>query len=118
MYTVKIKSEFCGAHNLRGYEGKCENLHGHNWKVEIEVEKPKLDKIGMVVDFRDVKKALSNILEKLDHKHLNEVPYFKKHNPTSENIAKFIFDSLDKKISGIVKISIWETDTSCAVYSK
>lgn len=118
MYTVRIKGGFCGAHNLRGYEGKCENLHGHNWNVEVDITKSKLDKTGMVMDFKHAKKILFDVLEGLDHKYINELPYFKTHNPTSENISKFIFDRLDKKIDGLSKVSVWETGTSCASYER
>jgi len=117
MYTIKISDEFCGAHNLRGYEGKCENLHGHNWKVEVELVKDKLDNIGMVLDFKEVKERLKKILVNLDHKYLNDIAYFKKNNPTSEIIAKYIYDLLKEKLIGINKVTIWETDTSSASYS-
>ncbi|NQT22252.1 MAG: 6-carboxytetrahydropterin synthase QueD [Candidatus Omnitrophica bacterium] len=116
MFTIKIRNEFSSAHNLRGYKGKCENLHGHNWKVEAEISKENLDKCGMVRDFRDIKKYLSEILERLDHKHINNLAYFKKHNPTSENIAKYIYDSLKKHFEGLVQVTVWESDNSSASY--
>ncbi|MDD4203114.1 MAG: 6-carboxytetrahydropterin synthase QueD [Candidatus Omnitrophica bacterium] len=118
MYTVKIISDFNGAHNLRGYEGACENLHGHNWKVEAFVGSETLDNLGMVVDFKVVKKFLFEILDKLDHTYLNELSPFTEINPTSENIAKYIFDSLSQKIKNLKKINVWETDTSCASYER
>lgn len=113
MYEVKIVSEFSGAHRLRHYKGKCEDLHGHNWKVEVAVEKDKLDKIGMVVDFRELKEKLKATLNTLDHKYLNDLPHFKDINPTSENIAKLIHDELGL---GPIKVTIWETDRSAASY--
>lgn len=116
MYKVKVEAGFSAAHNLRGYKGKCEDLHGHNWKVEIAVEKSKLDKIGMVVDFRLLKEALNAFLEQFDHKYLNEIPYFKKINPTSENIAKYIFDGIKPKISGLKTVTVWESENSSACY--
>ena len=82
MYSIKVIDEFSAAHNLRGYKGKCENLHGHNWKVEVKIKTDIPDKTGMVLDFRSVKKSLKKILEKLDHKYINDLPYFKKNNPT------------------------------------
>jgi len=118
MYTIKVTGEFNGAHNLRGYEGKCENLHGHNWKVMVEVSNNRLDKLGMVVDFKKVKEALKVVLEQLDHKYLNDLHYFKRRNPTSENMSKFIFDSLKRKIKGLESVTVWETDTSSATYSE
>lgn len=116
MYTIKVKDDFSSAHNLKGYEGKCENLHGHNWKIEVTVKKQKIDDTGMVLDFKKVKKALSQILEKLDHKTLNDLAYFKKHNPTSENIAKYIYDELSGKIEGLDSVAVSETDSSSAAY--
>ena len=116
MYEVIVKSEFSAAHRLRNYKGKCENLHGHNWDVEAAVSSRTLDKNGLLIDFKIIKDRLKNILDKFDHSCLNELPYFKKKNPTSENIAKFIFDRLKKE--GIMphRVSIWESDTSCATY--
>lgn len=115
MYEVKITSEFSGAHNLRHYKGKCENLHGHNWKVELAIEAARLDKLGMATDFKDLKRELKKVLDSLDHKYLNKLPFFKDINPTSENIAKFIHDKLDLKSA---KITVWETPTSAASYYK
>ncbi len=117
MYTIRVKDEFSGAHNLRGYKGKCEKLHGHNWKVEVEIAKNKLNNQGMVLDFKKMKKLLSKVLEKLDHKYLNDLPYFKKYNPTSENIVKYIYNALSKDLEGLSKITVWETESSCASYT-
>lgn len=118
MFEIRIESSFSSAHRLRGYKGKCEALHGHNWKVEVFVQSQTLDKIGMVVDFHKLKALLKSILSKLDHKFLNDITYFKKINPTSENIAKYIYDELcskDKKL-GLAKVTVWESDTSYASY--
>ncbi|MDD5634141.1 MAG: 6-carboxytetrahydropterin synthase QueD [Candidatus Omnitrophica bacterium] len=119
MFTIKVKSEFNSAHNLRGYKGKCEELHGHNWTVELAVCSEKLDKTGMVVDFKEVKEALNEILQALDHKYLNELKYFKKNNPTSENIAKYIFNEISERRPdiSIKEVTVWETDSSAATYS-
>lgn len=116
MYSVKVEKDFSSAHNLRGYRGKCEDLHGHNWKVEIVVSSDKLDKIGMVADFKYLKARLNAVLEKLDHKYLNNVPYFKKVNPTSENIAKYIYVLLKKNIRGLALVTVWESEKCCATY--
>ena len=126
MYDIKIEGDFSSAHNLRGYKGKCEELHGHNWRVELVVSSGKLDNIGMVMDFKSLKEKLNNLLEKLDHKYLNNIPYFsaaggsasggKKINPTSENIAKYIYDNLKKKIPGLYSVTVWESDKACATY--
>ncbi len=116
MYSIKIESYFSSAHFLRGYRGKCEELHGHNWKVEVKVEAKKLGKIGMVLDFKDLKIKLNKVLEKLDHKCLNHLAYFKKINPTSENIAQYIYKSLKPKIPNLKSITVWENHNSCASY--
>jgi len=116
MYSIKIETDFSAAHNLRGYKGKCEELHGHNWKVEAEVSKDKLDKIGMALDFKYLKIKLEKVLNTLDHKYLNNIPYFKKANPTSENIAKYIYDRLKKQGLKVKSITVWESENSQATY--
>ncbi len=118
MYKIKIESNFSSAHNLRGYRGRCEELHGHNWKVEVAAACTELDKIGMVLDFKHLKNKLNTLLDKLDHKYLNKITYFKKVNPTSENIAKYIYDSLKGGVPGILSVTVWENDTSCATYEE
>jgi len=116
MYNIKVEGNFSSAHNLRGYKGRCEDLHGHNWKVEVLVSCRDLDKLGMVMDFRVVKDKLNLILDKMDHAYLNNIAYFKKVNPTSENIAKYIFDSMKAKIPKVTSVTVWESDNSCATY--
>jgi len=118
MYNIKVELSFSAAHNLRGYKGKCDELHGHNWKVEVMVCRDKLDKTGMVLDFKYLKTQLNKVLEKLDHKYLNDIPYFKKVNPTSENIAKYIYDSLRSQVSGLRSVTVWESDNSSATYDE
>jgi 6-pyruvoyltetrahydropterin/6-carboxytetrahydropterin synthase len=116
VYSLKVESNFSSAHNLREYKGKCESLHGHNWKIEAVAESATLDKTGMVMDFKLIKSELNKILEKLDHKYLNKIKPFDKTNPTSENIARFIFEALKKKIAGLKSITVWENPTSSATY--
>ena len=120
MYELTILSDFAAAHNLRGYEGECENLHGHNWKVEVMVTSKELNKIGLAVDFRVLKKMLEGILEKLDHKYLNEILPFDKENPSSENIARYIFNQFKKEIKGkgikVARVLVWESDNAAATY--
>ncbi len=125
MYKVTILADFSSAHMLRGYKGKCENLHGHNWKVEVSVYSKKLDKLGMVIDFKDLKKAVYGVLEELDHKNLNDLKYFKKVNPTSENIAKYIYDRLQGapacrpgRECRAQKVTVWESDVARATYTR
>src|SRR3989337_2491741 len=97
-----------------------ENLHGHNWKVEVMVTSKELNKIGLAVDFRVLKKMLEGILEKLDHKYLNEILPFDKENPSSENIARYIFNQFKKEIKGkgikVARVRVWESDNAAATY--
>ncbi|MFH1248471.1 MAG: 6-carboxytetrahydropterin synthase QueD [Candidatus Omnitrophota bacterium] len=116
MYKVRVEANFSSAHNLRGYRGRCEDLHGHNWRVELVAAKKNLDRLGFVLDFKHIKSILNDFLDALDHKYLNKIPYFKKSNPTSENIAKYIFDSLIKRIPCLVSVTVWENNTSSAIY--
>lgn len=120
-YRLKVESSFSAAHRLREYQGKCESLHGHNWKVEISIVSDVLDKAGMVLDFKKIKAMLHKILSELDHKELNKLPHFKKYNPTSELIAEYIFNRYSKKLKSTIvleSVSVWETPSSCAVYYK
>lgn len=121
MFEVSVVLNFSAAHNLRGYRGKCEALHGHNWKVEAVLKNEKLNETGMCEDFHVIKKKLKEILDLLDHKYLNSLSYFKRINPTSENIARFIYQKMSEKMrrtNGIAvsSIKVWETPSSCAVY--
>lgn len=119
MYEIKITEEFSGAHNLRNYKGKCEDLHGHNWKVEVSLYSKNLDRRGMVIDFKDLKGNLRKVLFPLDHKYLNDLGYFKKKNPTCENLAKFIHGALSRYVrKKRIKVSVWETGTSQASFEK
>ena len=120
MFELLVKLDFDAAHRLVEYKGKCENLHGHNWKVDITVAAENVDKEGMVKDFKTIKEMSNVVINQLDHKYLNEIEFFKKVNPTSENIAKYIFDNLidafKKESIMLKKVSVWETDTACASY--
>lgn len=122
MYSIKVQSHFSAAHNLRGYRGKCEKLHGHNWTVQAEVTSEKLNNLSMVCDFKELKEKLEKVLKGLDHTYLNKLPYFKKNNPTSEKIAQFIYGNLKKLIKEksliLRKVSVWETKDSQADFSE
>ena len=120
MYTVKVRSQFSGAHNLREYKGKCEDLHGHIWIIELAVCSDRLDKAGMVVDFKKLKDMLNEVISELDHKYLNDVVYFKDNNPTSEKIAQYVYRKIRDKDPelDIKEITVWETDSSSATYSE
>lgn len=120
MYQISIRLGFSSAHNLREYKGKCEALHGHNWEVEVVLESRELNREGMVMDFKEAKKLLAGILAHLDHKYINQIPPFCELNPTSENIAKYIFEEMRARIESekirVSKVSVWETSNSKAVY--
>ena len=118
MYSLKVQGTFSSAHNLRGYKGKCEDLHGHNWIVEIVIKSAKLDALGMVLDFKFLKKKLNACLEQMDHKYLNQLSFFRKVNPTSENIAKYIYGQLKPSISWLSCVTVWENSISSASYEE
>ena len=107
---------FDAAHALRGYEGACENLHGHTWKVQVFLKGDKLNKIGLLEDFRAIKQKLGEILKTYDHKLVNNIPPFDKKNPTSENLAETIFKALKKTIKNLSKVTVWESSTTNATY--
>ncbi len=120
MYEIYIKRNFSAAHKLYGYEGDCSKLHGHNWKVTVFVQSKKVDDIGISIDFKKLKAQLDDILKELDHSDLNKIEVFKKRNPTSENIAEYIYKKLVKKIKTkdikLAKVIISESDNSGAAY--
>jgi len=120
MFEVSVKASFSGAHRLKGYRGKCESLHGHNWDVEVFVAAKKLDRGGLSIDFKVLKNKLNGILASLDHRDLNGIAFFKKVNPSAENIAKHIFVNLKKALKGekisLRRVSVWETRDSRATY--
>ena len=116
MFELKAQMYFAAAHHLLNYEGECENQHGHNWLVEVFVTGDKLDKSNILIDYKVLKKELKEVLDLLDHKDINELPYFKNESPSSEMISKFIYTKMKEKISIVSKVSVWETPTSCASY--
>ena len=120
MFHIFIKSHFSAGHHLRNYPGNCERPHGHNWKVEATVKATGLDNLGMGVDFRTVKGAVKKVLEALDHHDLNEHPAFQSVNPSSENIAVYIFNNLQKELTSdsysVYSVTVCETDNSGVTY--
>jgi 6-pyruvoyltetrahydropterin/6-carboxytetrahydropterin synthase len=118
MFEVWVEHTFAAAHALRNYRGKCENVHGHNYRVQVGIEGEALDANGLLYDFTDLKKSLRATSEYLDHQYLNELKPFDEINPSAENIAKFICDELQKDMNSrsIAFVRVWETDTSCATY--
>ena len=119
MYELTITDNFSSAHFLRGYDGPCENLHGHTWKVEISLVSERLNDLGLVVDFRLIKDQLKKFLKDLDHVCLNDLPVFKDKNPSTENIAEYIFDSFSKQCVGfrLTKVRVWESESSSVTFS-
>ncbi len=119
MWQIKIIDWFSAGHQLRGYQGRCEALHGHNFRVEVVVEGEELDKCGLLIDFKELKKFLSQILEELDHTHLNQLPPFEQENPSSENLAKYIFEKLSALLPSMVNLKevwVWESEKAGAGY--
>ena len=116
MFELKAQMYFSAAHHLLNYNGKCENMHGHNWLVEAFVSGTELDKSNILVDYKLIKSNLKEILDYLDHKDINELPEFKGISPSSEVLAKFIYEKMKERISLTSKVSVWETPTSCASY--
>lgn len=121
MFEVSVKSSFSAAHKLTDIGGRCENLHGHNFAVEVCIRSEHLTEQGVVIDFRELKSYLSEILEGLDHHFLNQITPFTNHNPSSEHIARFIHDEMKKKIEkrkirALLRIHVWESDSSRASY--
>ncbi|GBE06293.1 6-carboxy-5,6,7,8-tetrahydropterin synthase [bacterium BMS3Abin10] len=120
MYELMIETQFSAAHQLREYKGKCENMHGHNWKVQIVVAAEKLNEIGLGMDFHDLKRISNEVVSTLDHAVLNEIFPFTEINPSSENIAKWLYDSIGKKTEGgnitMSSVTVWESETASATY--
>jgi len=119
MYQISVEGHFDAAHYLRDYGGKCENLHGHRFKVVVTLNAAKLNKIGLAYDFTELKRHLGEVLARFDHTSLNDVPPFDKINPSSENIAVTIYDELKGRFSGGVKLStveVWESPESRVTY--
>lgn len=120
MFDVFIKTHFAGAHHLRDYPGDCEFPHGHNWKVKVTVRATELDNLGMGIDFKVLKMHVKEVIDLLDHRDLNQMEEFEKINPSSEHIAKFIFDRLQHTLQTdryfLFSVSVMETDSSGLTY--
>ena len=121
-YTLRVLTEFASAHTLRGYPGACSRLHGHNWKVEVEVEARKLDDLGMGLDFKIIKRSANELVGELDHRYLNEVSPFENVNPTAENIAAYLYRGLAERLNDervqVRTVTLWETDRACVRYTE
>jgi 6-pyruvoyltetrahydropterin/6-carboxytetrahydropterin synthase len=120
MYELKVVTKFSAAHQLTMVGSKCENMHGHNWKVEVNVTGEKLDDGGVVLDFGEIKKHVAEIMSMLDHKYLNELEFFQQSQPSSENIAFFVAGQLQQRIDGpsvrVNRVTAWESDDAAATY--
>lgn len=124
MFEVTVEQTFAAGHALREYKGKCENVHGHNYRVQITVEGEKLNHIGLLVDFVELKKAVREVADRLDHQFINDLEPFTVINPSAENMAKYFYDEVSRRLdfqnteapSRVSQIKVWETDTSIAVY--
>lgn len=121
-YTMRVVTDFAAAHALRDYPGVCARLHGHNWKVEVEVTAAQLNDIGMGLDFGDIKTAARQLIGELDHRNLNDISPFDTVNPTAENIAAYLFQNLSRELNtetvSVSKVTLWETDRACVSYTE
>ena len=122
MYHLTIITHFAAAHNLLNYQGDCENLHGHNWKVEVTVKTEDLDKAGLGIDFKVIKKHTKELMNYRDHKYLTDLDAFNGISPSSEHISKFIYDRLVDDLAeyavSLEKITVWESDNAYATYTQ
>jgi len=125
MYEVTVEDSFAAGHYLRNYRGKCENPHGHNYKVRVTLRGAELDKAGLLLDFKDLKEVMKDVIDRLDHQMLNEIEPFTALNPSAENLAKYFYDQASARLKsvtngrvGVSNVTIWETDTTTARYSE
>ncbi len=122
MFEVSVEQTFAAGHALRNYKGKCENVHGHNFKVQVVIEGERLDQTGLLVDFIDVKELMRSVIARLDHQFLNEVPPFDVRNPSAENIAEYFHEQMSSGLADtpvpirIREVKVWETDIQSATF--
>jgi len=122
MFEVAVEETFAAGHALRGYKGKCENVHGHNYKVRVVLAGEKLDQTGLVYDFVELKQRIGDVIRGLDHRFLNDLPPFTELNPSAENIAKYFYDELNRRLaasangSSLREVTVFETETTAATY--
>ncbi|HXX16836.1 MAG TPA: 6-carboxytetrahydropterin synthase QueD [Candidatus Eremiobacteraceae bacterium] len=122
MFQVSVEDTFSSGHALRGYKGKCENPHGHNYRVQVTLEGPQLDHIGLLVDFTHLKEVMRSIIKRLDHQFINDLEPFTSVNPSAENMAKYFYDQVSGKLQNlppgarVSNVVVWETDTAMAQY--
>ena len=119
MYTVFIETHFAASHQLHGYNGMCRDLHGHTWKVRVEIESSRTDEVGISFDFKELKALTSTVIERLDHHHINDVPPFDTENPTAENLSRYIYREVGKLLPDIVsmsRVTVWESASYAVSY--
>lgn len=121
-YSLKVLTEFASAHTLRDYPGACSRMHGHNWKVELEIEASALNEIGIAIDFKTMKQAANDVCDQLDHRYLNDIEPFNTINPTAENIAAWLYSEIGKLINNetlkVSALTLWETDRASVRYTE
>ena len=122
MYLLTVREDFSAAHQLPATKGKCADLHGHNWQVEVQVWAEDLDDAGMAIDFHVLKDLTREIVEELDHRYLNDLPAFQEQNPTAENIARHVYEGLARRLGTegveLDQVRVWESETTAATYRK
>lgn len=125
MYEVTVEDSFAAGHYLRNYRGKCENPHGHNYKVRVTLRGAELDKAGLLLDFKDLKEVMKAVIDRLDHQMLNEIEPFKMLNPSAENLARYFYDQTNGRLKSLTNgrvnvkdVTIWETDATTALYTE
>jgi 6-pyruvoyltetrahydropterin/6-carboxytetrahydropterin synthase len=123
MFEVSVEDTFAAGHALRGYRGKCENPHGHNYRIRVTLTGDSLDEIGLLYDFKDLKGVMNAVIDELDHKFLNDVEPFRQQNPSAENMARYFYQEIRRQLPAetdgrirIKQVELWETDTARAVY--
>ena len=121
MYTLSVETKFSAAHLLRDYPGKCSEIHGHNWKIKVSDRCKKLSDTGISIDFDELKEIVNETVKQLDHKNLNEVEYFTYMNPSSENIARFIYTGIAENLPEYIamhSVQVWESETNSVIYTE
>jgi 6-pyruvoyltetrahydropterin/6-carboxytetrahydropterin synthase len=121
MFTVFKDFTFAAAHTIRGHTGGCQNLHGHNYRVRVHVSAARLDELGMVIDFADLKKVLTAVLGPFDHHLINDIPPFDQRNTTAELVAEYVFHEVERRLGeerlSVARVEVWENDSACAIFT-
>ena len=121
MYNIFIETHFAASHQLHGYDGPCKTLHGHTWKVRVEVKTDHTNDIGISYDFKDLKSLTQSVIQRLDHQHINGIPPFDSMNPTAENLARYIFEEIKRLLpdhARMHEVTVWESATYAVSYSE